>query len=121
MDDMYFKFSGKDTYKAVKQYIENGLGLNKENIEHQIKEEALDRLQNIVIDQDIIKLLNERIDWHIEQAMKHYGSGYPCSCSSAVTASVASLIKSRVNAEIDRQVSEAIKDKITVYLKLGNQ
>ena len=46
MEDFYFKFkfSGDETYKAVANFIKNGLGLSKQDILDQIKNDHATRM-----------------------------------------------------------------------------
>lgn len=84
MEDIYFKFSGADTYKAVKNYIKNGLGLNRQDIADQIKNEAISYAEKAInefhmskrvdtlIEQRITRALTDKYGWNSSDSLKSY-------------------------------------------------
>lgn len=110
MEDFYFKFSGADTYKAVENFIKNCLGLNKQDIISQIKNEAIayaeKAIQEFHMSKRIDNLIEERISsamigkfgWNSDESLKKY-------------------IEKRVDTEINNQVSKIIKDNFVFKIK----
>lgn len=110
MEDFYFKFSGADTYKAVKNFIKNGLGLTRQDVLNQIKDEAIfyaekaiqefhmsERIDNL-IEEKISKALAGKFGWNYNDSLKNY-------------------IKRKVDTEIKNQVSEIIKNNFVFKIK----
>ena len=112
MEDFYFKFkfSGDETYKAVSNFIKNGLGLNKQDIINQIKNEAIayaeKAIQEFHMSKRIDNLIEERISsamigkfgWNSNESLKNY-------------------IEKRIDIEINNQVSEIIKNNFVFKIK----
>lgn len=107
MEDMYFKFSGRDTYKAVKEYIKNGLGLSKEDIESEIRaygEEAARKAVNVT---QVPLAIKYQIEQRIDEALK---AGYGWSGKERLK----EVIEKAVEAEVKKQVAEVIREKVKV-------
>lgn len=107
MEDMYFKFSGRDTYKAVKEYIKNGLGLSKEDIEAEIRaygEEAARKAVNVT---QVPLAIKYQIEQRIDEALK---AGYGWSGKERLK----EVIEKAVEAEVKKQVAEVIREKVKV-------
>ena len=107
MEDMYFKFSGRDTYKAVKEFIKNGLGLSKEDIEAEIRaygEEAARKAVNVT---QVPLAIKYQIEQRIDEALK---AGYGWSGKERLK----EVIEKAVEAEVKKQVAEVIREKVKV-------
>ncbi len=107
MEDMYFKFSGRDTYKAVKEYIKNGLGLSKEDIEAEIRaygEEAARKAVNVT---QVPLAIQYQVEHRIDEAL-NAGFGYTGH------ERLKQIIERAVEAEVKKQVAEVIRDKVKV-------
>lgn len=107
MEDMYFKLSGRDTYKAVKEYIKNGLGLSKEDIEAEIRaygEEAALKAVNVT---QVPLAIKYQIDQRIDEALK---AGYGWSGKERLK----EVIEKAVEAEVKKQVAEVVREKVKV-------
>lgn len=110
MEDIYFKFSGADTCKAVKNYIKNGLGLNKQDIADQIKNEAISYAEKAINEFHMSKRIDTLIEQRITRVLvDRYG--YNSSDS------LKSYIEKRVEAEVRNQVSEIIKNNFVFKIK----
>ena len=107
MEDMYFKFSGRDTYKAVKEYIKNGLGLSKEDIEAEIRAYGEAAAERAINSYQVPLALNSRIDERIDMAM-NAGFGYTGH------ERLKQIIERAVEAEVKKQVAEVIREKVKV-------
>lgn len=110
MEDIYFKITGSDTYKAVKQYIHNGLGLNKEDIKNEVVAEAKRQTAKVLSEQDIPAAFSAEIQKKIDRALyKRFGW---CGNNS-----FGKYIEDIIRAEVKKQVSEIIKEKVNVILR----
>lgn len=112
MEDFYFKFkfSGDETYKAVSNFIKNGLGLSKQDILAQIKNEAISYAEKAIqefhmskriddlIEERISKAMISKFGWNSNQSLKNY-------------------IEERVDTEVKNQVSKIIKDNFVFKIK----
>lgn len=107
MEDMYFKFSGRDTYKAVKEYIKNGLGLSKEDIEAEIRAYGEAAAERAINSYQVPRALNSRIDERIDMALN---AGYGYTGHSRLK----ELIVKAVEVEVKKQVAEVIREKVKV-------
>lgn len=110
MEDMYFKFSGRDTYKAVKEYIKNGLGLSKEDIEAEIRaygEEAARKAVNVT---QVPLAIKYQIEQRIDEALK---AEYGWSGKERLR----DVIEKAVRAEVQKQVSEVVREKMAEFFK----
>lgn len=110
MEDFYFKFSGADTYKAVKNFIKNGLGLNKQDIINQIKNEAIAYSEKAIQEFHMSKRIDDLIEERISRAMvDRFGWGS--------NQSLKNYIEERVDTEVKNQVSKIIKDNFVFKIK----
>ena len=110
MEDIYFKFSGADTYKAVKNFIKNGLGLNKQDIISQIKNEAITYAEKAIQEFHMSRRIDDLIEERITKAM--IGKfGYNNN------ESLKNYIERKVDAEVNNQVSKIIKDNFVFKIK----
>lgn len=107
MEDMVFKFSGRDTYKAVKEYIKNGLGLSKEDIEAEIRAYAEERAREAVNVTQVPLAIKYQIDKRIDEALN---ADYWCSGKGRLK----EIIEKMVEAEVKKQVAEVIREKVKV-------
>ena len=110
MEDFYFKFSGADTYKAVRNFIKNGLGLNRQDIADQIKNEAISYAEKAINEFHMSKRVDTLIEQRITRALVNR-FGYDSSDS------LKSYIEKRVEAEVRNQVSEIIKNNFVFKIK----
>lgn len=110
MEDMYFKFSGRDAYKAVKEYIKNGLGLSKEDIEAEIRAYGEAAAERAINGYQVPTALNCRIDERIDMAL-NAGFGYTGH------AKLKEIIVKAVEAEVKKQVAEVIREKMAEFFK----
>lgn len=107
MEDFYFKFSGADTYKAVENFIKNGLGLNKQDIIDQIKNEAISYAEKAIKEFHMSKRIDNLIEERISRAMiDKFGS-----------LQLKDYIERKVGAEVNNQVSKIIKDNFVFKIK----
>ena len=110
MEDFYFKFSGADTYKAVKNFIKNGLGLNKQDIINQIKNESITYAEKAIQEFHMSKRIDDLIEERISKAMvDKFGWGS--------NQSLKNYIERKVDAEVNNQVSKIIKDNFVFKIK----
>lgn len=110
MEDFYFKFSGADTYKAVKNFIKNGLGLNKQDIINIIKDTAISYAEKAIQEFHVPKRIDELIEERISKALAdRFGWG--------ANASLKNYIEKRIDTEINNQVSEIIKNNFVFKIK----
>lgn len=110
MEDFYFKFSGADTYKAVENFIKNGLGLNKQDIINQIKNEAITYAEKAIKEFHMSKRIDDLIEERISKAMvDKFGWGS--------NQSLKNYIERKVDAEVNNQVSKIIKDNFIFKIK----
>lgn len=110
MEDFYFKFSGADTYKAIKNFIENGLGLNKQDIINQIKNETITYAEKAIQEFHMSKRIDNLIEERISKAMMgKFGWDYNDSLKK--------YIERKVDAEVSNQVSKIIKDNFVFKIK----
>lgn len=110
MEDFYFKFSGADTYKAVTNFIKNGLGLNKQDIISQIKNEAISYAEKAIQEFHMSKRIDDLIEERISRAMvDRFGWGS--------NQSLKNYIEERVDTEVKNQVSKIIKDNFVFKIK----
>lgn len=110
MEDFYFKFSGADTYKAVKNFIKNGLGLNKQDIISQIKNEAITYAEKAIQEFHMSKRIDDLIEEKISKAMiGKFGWDYNDSLKK--------YIERKVDTEVSNQVSKIIKDNFVFKIK----
>lgn len=109
-----FKFSGRDTYKAVKQYIHNGLGLSKEDIEKAIKDEAMRYVQDVRFDYMVVNRVESRVDKMIADTLKKIYGYFPES-------EITKIVRSKADEMIRKSIDEAIKTQFSQALKIGLQ
>lgn len=110
MEDFYFKFSGADTYKAVANFIKNGLGLNKQDIISQIKNEAISYAEKAIKEFHMSKRIDDLIEERISRAMvDRFGWGS--------NQSLKNYIEERVDIEVKNQVSKIIQDNFVFKIK----
>lgn len=111
MEDMIFKFSGRDTLKAVKQYIHNGLGLSREDIKKEIRADAQrianEAVRDLVIDGKVTVEIRKKITDALQRYNPHHSPEYV----------LAELIKDAIDREVNAQVSALVKERIEVVLK----
>lgn len=104
MENMVFKFSMSDTYKAVKQYIETGLGLTPEDLENCVKEYAEKRIKDVdldsIISREVLKSMGNMT----------YRNGYLSSDG------LRSFVERTVREEVKRQVSAVVNAQVKVVL-----
>lgn len=106
------KINGGDVYKAVKNFIKNGLGLKKEDIIQEIKNQSIDFAKEALNETLIDKKLNEEINNRIYKALNSsFGWNYQDSLKE--------YIERKINEEIKKCIAETIKEKITVQFKTG--
>lgn len=112
--NVIFKFSGRDTYKAVKQYIHHGLGLSKEDIQKEIKEEALRYTRNVELDNIINERIENKINSLINDALEKIFGFYP-------KYEIEKVVRSKADEMIRKAVDEAIRKQFSQALKTGLQ
>lgn len=117
MEDIYFKITGSDTYKAVKQYIKNGLGLSKEDIEIEIRSYACKVAEQAVEKAQLPRILEDKIDRRINEALT---GGYGWNGQSELK----HIIEKAVEAEVQKQVAKVVQEKMADFFNAaigGNQ
>lgn len=112
MEDFYFKFkfSGDETYKAVENFIKNGLGLSKQDIIDQIKNEAISYAGKAIEEFHMSKRIDDLIEERISKAMI---SKFGWNSNE----SLKNYIERKVDAEVNNQVSKIIKDNFVFKIK----
>lgn len=101
MEDMCFKFTGADTYKAVKQYIKNGLGLSKEDIELEIRNAGIEHAER-VLDSKAIELEIDRVlERKIDNVLGHYDPN----------TRLIRIVEDSVRKAVEKRVDEIMKEK----------
>ena len=104
---MYFKITGADTYKAVKQYIKNGLGLSKEDIELEIQNAGI-KFAERVLDSKAIELEIDRvIEWKINNALGRYGPN----------TTLIKIVEDTVRIIAEKKVDEIMKEKFVDIMR----
>lgn len=109
-----FKFTGRDTLKAVKQYIHNGLGLSKEDIKKAIKDEAIRYVQDVQFDNRVKKIVDDRVSAITNDAIRKEFGYFPGE-------QLARIIRQKADKKIDEMIDECIKTQFSKALKLGLQ
>lgn len=111
MEDMIFKFSGRDTLKAVKQYIHNGLGLSREDIKKEIRADAQrianEAVRDLVIDDKVTVEIRKKITDVLRNFNQHHSPEYV----------LVELIKNAIDREVRDQVSAIVKERLEVVVK----
>lgn len=111
MEDMIFKFSGRDTLKAVKQYIHNGLGLSREDIKKEIRADAqriaYEAVRDFVINNEVTVEIRKKITDALRSYNPHHSPEYV----------LAELIKNAIDREVRDQVSAIVKERLEVVVK----
>lgn len=111
MEDMIFKFSGRDTLKAVKQYIHNGLGLSREDIKKEIRADA-QRIANEAV-RDLV--INDKVPVEIRKKITDVLRSYNPHHSPEYV--LTELIKNAIDREVSAQVSALVKERLEVVVK----
>lgn len=109
-----FKFTGRDTLKAVKQYIHNGLGLSKEDITKAIKDEAIRYVQDVQFDNIVRTMINVKVAEIINDVVKREFGYLPGE-------QLARIIRQRADKKINEMIDECIKTQFSEALKAGLQ
>ena len=107
MEDMCFKFTGADTYKAVKQYIKNGLGLSKEDIELEIKNAGI-QYADRVLDSKAIELEIDRV---LERKINSVLGRYDPDTR------LIRIVEDTVKRTVEKRVAEIMKEKFVDIMR----
>lgn len=107
MEDIYFKITGADTYKAVKQYIKNGLGLSKEDIELEIQNAGI-KFAERVLDSKAIELEIDRVlERKIDNALGRYDPN----------TRLIRIVEDTVKRTVEKRVDEIMKEKFVDIMR----
>lgn len=109
-----FKFTGRDTLKAVKQYIHNGLGLSKEDITKAIKDEAFRYVQDDQFDKIVRKMINDKVSGIIDEAVRRAFGYFPGD-------QIERTVRQRADKKIDEMIEECIKKQFSAAIASGLQ
>lgn len=104
--DFILKVKFQDTYKALANYINNGLGIKREDVERYLEDFARKAVNEYDFYPIIKTVINERI---LEVFKKQY-SYWPDTGLKA-------YFEKAIKDEISRQVSHTVKEQIRVVLK----
>ena len=104
--DFVLKVKFQDTYKALANYIKNGLGITRDDVEKYLRDFAHDAVREYdfcpavksVINERMVEVFRERYSYSPDRGLKSY-------------------IEKAVRDEISKQVSEAVKEQVRVVLK----
>ena len=109
-----FKFTGRDTLKAVKQYIHNGLGLSKEDIKKAIKDESIRYVQDVSFDNMVKKIVDDKISAITNDILRKEFGYFPGE-------QVARIIREKADKKINEMIDECIKTQFSEALKASLQ
>lgn len=104
--DFILKVKFQDTYKALANYINNGLGIKRDDVEKYLEDFA----RKIVNDYDFYPVIKSVIDDKMIQTFRERYSYYPDK-------GLKSYLEKVVKEEISKQVSETVKEQVRVVLK----
>ena len=104
--DFILKVKFQDTYKALANYINNGLGIKREDVERYLEDFARKAVKEYdfypaiksVINDKMIEVFRERYSYYPDKGLKSY-------------------IEKVVKDEITKQVSETVKEQVRIVLK----
>ena len=107
MEDVFFKFTGRDTYKAVKQYIKNGLGLSKENIELEIKNAGIQYAERVLDSKAIELEIDRMLERKINSAFGRYDPD----------TWLIRIVEDAVRRTVEKRVDEIMKEKFVDIMR----
>ncbi len=109
--DVFFKFTGRDTYRAVKQFIKNGLGLSKGDIENEIKAAAFEYASKAIENYSVPNAFRDAIESRITSALRSVRA------YSSWDSVILSMIEKAIEKEVKEQVDKIIKERIAVTIR----
>lgn len=104
--DFILKVKFQDTYKALANYINNGLGIKRDDVERYLEDFARKIINEYnfypviktVIDEKLVSVFREKYSYLPDKGLRSY-------------------LEKIVKDEISKQVSETIKEQVKVVLK----
>lgn len=120
MEDIVVKVSGRDVYKAVKQYLNNGLGLTKEEVQAQIKEKAESWARDHLVKEQVERIIKEQVNKTMHAAVLS-ATGYPDYYPLNTKAALKEYITKKIEGEITKVAAEITKDAVQAFLNAGKK
>ena len=104
--DFILKVKFQDTYKALANYINNGLGIKRDDVERHLEDFA----RKVVSEYNFYPVVKEVINDKMMQLFREKYSYWPDK-------GLKNYLEKVIKDEISRQVSETVKEQIKVVLK----
>ena len=120
MEDIVVRVSARDVYKAVKNYLNNGLGLTKEEVQAQIKERAESWVRDSILEKQMDKIIREKVDEALRDAVMS-ATGHPYYYPLNTKEALKEYIKKRIEGEITKVAAEITKDAVQAFLNAGKK
>lgn len=109
-EEFVLKVKFQDTYKAIANYIRNGLGITREDVEKYLHDFAKDIVAGYdfypaiqsVIDAKMIQVFRERYSYYPDKGLKGY---------------IEKAIRDEVSNQVKAVVQDVVKDTVKAILK----
>ena len=105
-EEFTLKLKFQDTYKAVANYIRNGLGIKRDDVEKYIQ----GFVREVISGYDFYPVIKDVVRDKMAEALKERYSYTPES-------DMRKYIERAIRDEVTKQVSDVIKDQVKVVLK----
>lgn len=104
--DFVLKVKFQDTYKALANYINNGLGIKRDDVERYIEDFA----RKVIHEYDFYPVIKAVMNEKLTEVFRERYSYLPDK-------GLKSYLEKIIKDEISKQVSETIKEQVKVVLK----